>query len=83
MVQHVVEFIVEPFVDGHPGPHVRAAVEAATEAGAEVEFGPFGSTGRVDAESMPDVVAAITRAAFANGATFVTLNISSGESGSE
>jgi hypothetical protein len=29
---------------------------------------------------MPDVVAAITRAAFANGATFVTLNISSGES---
>jgi uncharacterized protein YqgV (UPF0045/DUF77 family) len=76
VVQHVVEFIVEPFVDGHPGPHVRAAVDAATEAGAEVEFGPFGSTGRVAAELMPDVVAAITRAAFANGATHVTLNVS-------
>ena len=74
---HVVEFIVEPFVDGHPGPHVRAAVDAATAAGAEVEFGPFGSTGRVSGESMPDVVAAITRAAFANGATHVTLHVSS------
>ncbi len=78
MVQHVVEFIVEPFVDGHPGPHVLAAVDAAKEAGAEVEFGPFGTTGRVDAESMPEVVAAITRAAFANGATHLTLNVSSG-----
>jgi uncharacterized protein YqgV (UPF0045/DUF77 family) len=74
---HVVEFTIEPFVDGHPGPHVRAAVEAATEAGAEVEFGPFGSTGRVSAESMPAVVAAITRAAFANGATHVTLSVTS------
>jgi uncharacterized protein YqgV (UPF0045/DUF77 family) len=73
---HVVEFTIEPFVDGHPGPHVRAAVEAATEAGAVVEFGPFGSTGRVSAESMPAVVAAITRAAFANGATHVTLSVS-------
>lgn len=73
----VVEFTIEPFVDGHPGPHVRAAVEAATAAGAEVEFGPFGSTGRVAAESMPDVVAAITGAAFSNGATHVTLSISS------
>jgi len=74
---HVVEFIVEPFVDGQPGPHVRAAVDAAAAAGAEVDFGPFGSTGRVAAESMPDVVAAITRAAFANGATHVTLHVSS------
>jgi hypothetical protein len=75
---HEVEFIVEPFVDGKPGPHVRAAVDAATSAGAVVEFGPFGSTGRADAETMPDVVAAITRAAFANGATHVTLHVASG-----
>jgi hypothetical protein len=79
---HVVEFTIEPFVDGHPGPHVQAAVEAATAAGADVEFGPFGSTGRASAESMPDVVAAITRAAFANGATHVTLSVSGeGEEG--
>ena len=45
--------------------------------GAEVDFGPFGSTGRVAEESMPDVVAAITRAAFANGATHVTIHVAS------
>jgi uncharacterized protein YqgV (UPF0045/DUF77 family) len=77
LVLHEVEFIVEPFVDGQPGPHVRAAVDAATEAGAEVDFGPFGSTGRAAAEAMPDVVAAITRAAFENGATHVTLHVAS------
>src|SRR6478672_10432074 len=54
-----LEFTVEPFVEGHPGPHVTAAVEAATVAGAEVEFGPFGSSCRVDDDVMPDVVAAI------------------------
>ena len=37
---------VEPFVEGQPGPHVTAAVDAATAAGAEVDFGPFGSTCR-------------------------------------
>ena len=74
---HEVEFIVEPFVDGQPGPHVRAAVDAAAAAGAEVDFGPFGSTGRAEAESMPDIVAAITRAAFANGATHVTFHVTS------
>ena len=67
---------VEPFVDGNPGPHVRAAVDAATAAGAAVDFGPFGSTARVAAESTPELVAAIIRAAFANGATHVTLNVS-------
>jgi hypothetical protein len=55
---------------------VRAAVDAASAAGAVVDFGPFGSTASVDADSTPDVVAAITRAAFANGATHVTINIS-------
>jgi hypothetical protein len=70
-----VEFTVEPFVEGHPGPHVMAAVEAATAAGAEVEFGPFGSTCRIDDSRMPDVVAAITGAAFANGATHVALHV--------
>jgi hypothetical protein len=73
---HVVEFTIEPFVDGQPGPHVQAAVEAAAAAGAEVEFGPFGSTGRASAAAMPDVVAAITRAAFANGATHITFSVS-------
>lgn len=72
---HEVEFTVEPFVEGHPGPHVTAAVDAARAAGGDVEFGPFGSTCRADSATMPDVLAAIARAAFANGATHVSLSI--------
>jgi uncharacterized protein YqgV (UPF0045/DUF77 family) len=76
-----LEFTVEPFVEGNPGPHVMAAVDAATAAGAQIEFGPFGSSCRVDDARMPDVVAAITRAAFANGATHVALHVAKVEDG--
>ncbi len=70
-----LEFTVEPFVEGHPGPHVQAAVDAATAAGGEVEFGPFGSTCRAPSSLMPDIVAAVTRAAFAHGATHLSLHV--------
>lgn len=70
----LVEFTIEPFVEGHPGPHVTAAIAAAEQLGAAVEVGPFGSSCEVDAERAPDVVAAVLRAAFANGATHVSLH---------
>ncbi len=70
-----LEFTVEPFVEGRPGPHVTAAVDAVTAAGIEVEFGPFGTTCRAGELVMPELVAAVTRAAFANGATHLTLAI--------
>ena len=70
-----LEFTVEPFVEGRPGVHVTAAIEAASDAGALVDVGPFGSSCRVDDERMPDIVAAITRAAFANGATHLSLHV--------
>ena len=55
-MQHL-EFTIEPFVEGKPGPHVVAAVAAVADLGAEVDFGPFGSSCTVDAALMPDVVA--------------------------
>lgn len=70
-----LEFTVEPFVEGRPGVHVTAAIDAATDAGAAVDVGPFGSTCRASDERMPDIVAAVTRAAFANGATHVALHV--------
>ncbi|MET0325559.1 MAG: hypothetical protein ABW219_10075 [Ilumatobacteraceae bacterium] len=70
-----LEFTIEPFVEGHPGPHVTAAVEAATASGADVEFGPFGTTCRATDDAMPGIVGAITAAAFANGATHVSLHL--------
>ena len=81
-MQHL-EFTIEPFVEGKPGPHVVAAVDAATSLGADVEFGPFGSSCTVDAALMPEVVAAVVRAAFSNGATHVNLDVSSEPGGAE
>jgi hypothetical protein len=74
-VQHL-EFTIEPFVEGKPGRHVVAAVAAATDLGVDVDFGPFGSSCTVDAALMPDLVAAVVRAAFSNGATHVNLDVS-------
>jgi hypothetical protein len=71
-----LEFTIEPFVEGQPGPHVVAAVDAATGLGAEVEFGPFGSSCTVARALMPELVAAVVRAAFDNGATHVNLDVS-------
>ena len=39
-----VEFTVEPFVAGEPGPHVQAAIEAARRSGLAVDVGPFGTS---------------------------------------
>jgi hypothetical protein len=72
----LLEFTVEPFVEGNPGPHVRAAVAAVEALGAPVDFGPFGSTCHASPTAMPDIVAAVVKEAFANGATHVSLHIS-------
>jgi len=76
---HRVEFTIEPFVEGRPGPHVTAAIEAARALGHEVDVGPFGSgcsiTGEAAADVVADVVAAVVRAALAHGADHVNLDI--------
>ncbi|MDF2731913.1 MAG: hypothetical protein K0S92_543 [Desertimonas sp.] len=71
-----LEFTVEPFVEGNPGPHVRAAVAAVESLGAAVEFGPFGTTCQAPTAAMPEIVAAVVKEAFANGATHVSLHVS-------
>jgi uncharacterized protein YqgV (UPF0045/DUF77 family) len=71
----VVEFTVEPFVEGKPGPHVTQAVAAVEARGLTVDFGPFGSSFTVDVSKMPDVVGELMRAAYANGATVVSVSV--------
>jgi len=70
-----LEFTVEPFVEGHPGPHVTAAVRAAEAAGGSVEFGPFGSSCSASVAAMPQVIAELVQAAFSNGASHVTMHV--------
>ena len=72
----VAELLVEPFVPGDPGTHVRAAWAAAEAAGASLEVGPFGTV--VRAATGAAVLAALdaaVRAAVANGATRVSTQI--------
>lgn len=70
-----LEFFVEPFTEGQPGPHVTAAVSAVEEAGGIVEFGPFSSSCRSEDDRMPAIVASLLTAAFAYGATSVRLSV--------
>jgi uncharacterized protein YqgV (UPF0045/DUF77 family) len=71
-----VEFTVEPFVPGAPGPHVLAAVDAAAAHGLAIEFGPFGSSGEGDEAVVLPAVDAAIRAALEAGATRVSVQVS-------
>ena len=75
---HRVEFTIEPFVEGQPGPHVTEPAAALREMGLEVEVGPFGSACSVDADRSAEVVAAIIRLAFDHGASHVNVDVDDG-----
>lgn len=71
-----VEFTVEPFEEGTPGPHVRAALDAARASGLQVDFGPFGTNlaGDDDGQVL-DVLDQAVRAALQAGATRVAVQV--------
>jgi uncharacterized protein YqgV (UPF0045/DUF77 family) len=71
----VAEFTVEPFEEGAPGPHVRAAVEAAEASGVSVEFGPFGTTLAGADDAVLSALDAVLRAAVAAGAEQVSIQV--------
>ncbi len=70
-----VEFTIEPFVEGRPGPHVTAAIAAVEAGGLAVEVGPFGSSTVVALAEVGAVIGAISDAAMANGATHVNVHV--------
>jgi uncharacterized protein YqgV (UPF0045/DUF77 family) len=71
-----IEFTVEPFVEGAPGPYVHTAVEAARAQGLDVEFGPFGTVAEGDESLALAAVGPIVQAAIEAGASRVSLQIS-------
>jgi uncharacterized protein YqgV (UPF0045/DUF77 family) len=70
-----LEFTVEPFTDGRPGPHVMAAVDAVAGRGLPVDMGPFSTSADAEADDALDAVDALLRAAFAEGATRVSVQV--------
>ena len=74
-VNITAEFTIEPFADGAPGPHVRAAIEVAESAGLVVDVGPFGTSVSGSADEVLTTVSDLTRAAVDHGATRVSLQL--------
>ena len=70
-----VEFTVEPFVEGHLGPHVTAAISAVAGLGVEVDIGPFSSGFDVSSDRVGEVVAGLLTGAYSNGATHVSVQV--------
>jgi uncharacterized protein YqgV (UPF0045/DUF77 family) len=70
-----IEFTVEPFVDGQPGPHVLSAIAAVEQSGLPVDVGPFSSIADVPPEALGPTVSDLVRAAFEHGATGLTLRL--------
>ena len=75
VVEISAEFTIEPFVEGAPGPHVRAAIDVAEAAGLAVDVGPFGTAVSGESESVQETVDAVVRAAIDHGATRVSLQL--------
>lgn len=73
---HRVEFTIEPFVAGDPGPHVTATIAAVEALGVDVDVGPFGSSCVTHPDATADVAATIVRTAHAHGATHVNIDVS-------
>jgi uncharacterized protein YqgV (UPF0045/DUF77 family) len=69
------EFLVEPFSEGAPGPHVTAAVEAFRSHDLSVELGPFASIATGDLESMAAAIAEMIRAAMGEGASSILVRV--------
>lgn len=69
------EFLVEPFEEGHPGPHVIAAVEAVRALGLEPEVGPFGTTIEGESEVVMQAVKELLDAATNAGASRVSIQV--------
>lgn len=70
-----LEFTVEPFREGGPGPHVLAAVQAVRDSGLEPEDGPFGTAVEGAHQAVHAVLALLSAAAFAAGATGLHISV--------
>lgn len=71
-----LEFTVEPFVDGQPGPHVTAPVDALRAAGFDVVFDAFGTVVETTADRVAEAVSIAVGTAIGNGATHVNTAVS-------
>ena len=70
-----VEFVIEPFTDGEPGPHVTAGIGAIEAQGLTVTMGPFGSTVEGESSVVAHAIGSMVQAAVADGAARVLVEV--------
>lgn len=70
-----VEFLVEPFNEGRPGRHVKAAIEAFEAAGLRVDVGPFSSAAEGEIDKVAAAVAEMIRRAVGEGAESIRIRV--------
>lgn len=70
-----VEFLVEPFSEGAPGPHVEAALLPFERRGVDVDLGPFASIASGDPDTVAEAVGEMVRDAMAAGATSLRIHV--------
>ncbi len=70
-----LEFFVEPFAEGRPGTHVKAAIEAVASRGLKVQIGPFGSVAHGELAELVDAAGPLLRSALSSGADRISLHI--------
>tara|TARA_E500000331_G_scaffold205160_1_gene196827 strand:- start:10559 stop:10837 length:279 start_codon:yes stop_codon:yes gene_type:complete len=71
------EFTIEPFTEGDPGPHVKETISVAKRSGLNVEIGPFGTTVTGEQEKIFELVSNLLKTAMENGASRVSLQVTS------
>jgi uncharacterized protein YqgV (UPF0045/DUF77 family) len=70
-----VEFTIEPFIEGKPGPHVLEAIAAVEALGLAIDFGPFASSFTAPRAEVAEAVSALINRAYGAGATHVSVHI--------
>jgi len=70
-----LEFLVEPFEEGNPGPHVLGTLEILQRHGLEMTMGPFGNTVDGDYETLTSVLPTVLRSAFEKGASRISITL--------
>lgn len=70
-----LEFLVEPFEEGNPGPHVLGTQEILQRHGLEMTMGPFGNTVDGNYETLTSVLPTVLRSAFEKGASRISITL--------
>jgi uncharacterized protein YqgV (UPF0045/DUF77 family) len=76
MTKGRLEFLVEPFKENDPGPHVVAVMNIIADAGLIADMGPFSTTVDGDLDALITVLVPLHSAGFTKGATSIQARIS-------